>query len=404
MTAISRAPSGNGFGLGLRQRRAAGRAPCARARRAKARRAVPVSRPSADSASSARMTRSRLQRLFAGHELGDGIAEPANRAVVGEHERVVDRLGEASGARREFLGQLEFARFVVKPIRLGLLVAIGSTWKPRSSLGPRPARAARRRAYRHPASLLPPSSRFLQLVVFDRPPTVGAVAIHWAAQVRRGSLPDRLGAANGGGARAWPRTRPDGPSEPSTSGESLARSAGTVAPNAAPRSSAGETPGPSPKIPAYAKRDFRVKGVNPRFRRYSFPGDSKPRHVPKLHFRGRPHGVVAADGIRARSHDRGDPGRGAPGRRIFCRPSPAEPIPRHLRRGRVQFGVRADLSRVLVAQGDERARNFFEPDFHALLISQLALLALAYCTRAIRRDDRAGLRKGSAEVRLRRAA
>ena len=36
---------------------------------------------------------------MAGDQLGDGIAEPADRAVIGEHDRVVDRFGESRGAR-----------------------------------------------------------------------------------------------------------------------------------------------------------------------------------------------------------------------------------------------------------------------------------------------------------------
>ncbi len=117
---------------------------------------------------------SRLQRLFAGRQLGDGVAEPANGAVVGERQRVVDGLGEARRARREFLGQLEFQRFVVESVRLGLFARgrrkTGSRgcWS-----GPAPARAASRRALRLPASLLPLPSRSPRILVFGRRPAVG---------------------------------------------------------------------------------------------------------------------------------------------------------------------------------------------------------------------------------------
>ena len=38
-----------------------------------------------------------LQQLVAGRELGHGVAEPADRAVVGEREALVDRRGEPLG-------------------------------------------------------------------------------------------------------------------------------------------------------------------------------------------------------------------------------------------------------------------------------------------------------------------
>ena len=165
----------------------------------------------------------------------------------------------------------------------------------------------------------------------------------------------------------------------------------------------GEKPAPQPKTRAYAKRNIRDKGVNLRFRAILPIGDSKPRHVPQLHFRRRVHRVVAADGLRARSHDRGDPGRRPVGRRVLRRPSPAQPISRDLRRGRVQLGLCADL----FAGADRRRRGaregFFEPNFHAAadLATGAARLGVPLYD-AIRRDHRSGLRKGPAEIRFRR--
>ena len=172
-----------------------------------------------------------LQRLFAGDELGDGIAEPANCAVVSEHERFVDRLGQARRARRELLRQFELACFVVERARRrrgvrdgrdlarhGRVLALHGRvlarnrrrWacdgqdlqdleaaNVRQVQRPRERRAGGRIAILRRFCLCHRAS--FEIVVFNRRPAVrGAVAIHWATPTRRGSLPDRLGAANAG--------------------------------------------------------------------------------------------------------------------------------------------------------------------------------------------------------------
>ena len=60
--------------------------------------------------------RARLERPRPDDELADRIAEPADRPVAGERQRVVDRLGEARGARGERLNERLLARGFVEAV------------------------------------------------------------------------------------------------------------------------------------------------------------------------------------------------------------------------------------------------------------------------------------------------
>ena len=47
----------------------------------------------------------RRQDMAAGDDAADRLAEPADQPVVGEHERLVDRLADARGAALDLGGQ-----------------------------------------------------------------------------------------------------------------------------------------------------------------------------------------------------------------------------------------------------------------------------------------------------------
>ena len=132
----------------------------------------------------------RLQRLLAGDDFRHGIAEPTDRPVIGEHDRIVDRLGETSRARGKLLGELAQSSFLVH--RVGRAVG----WAGQDLETPDIAeiqgcdgRRGGRFAILHRLCVFHRASfeidRLLEAPTDWRP-------------VRRGSLPDRRGAANAG--------------------------------------------------------------------------------------------------------------------------------------------------------------------------------------------------------------
>ena len=132
-------------------------------------------------------------------------------------------------------------------------------------------------------------------------------------------------------------------------------------------------------------------------------GDSRPRHVPQLPLGRRIHRPVAADRLRPRSDDRRGDGRRPARRRLRRRAAAAQPVPRHLRRGRVQLGLCADLFARAGRARRRRRQSSRQPRLHpAADLADRAARRGAGLHRPARRADRAGLLRAPGEVRARR--